>query len=409
MKIRIHCTFKTLLLGFLLIYAVDALYAQNPGTLTALYDFQGGNDGSYPVDYGRLARDASGNLFGTTQFGGTCGQGTIFEVSPNENGGWTESVLHAFCGSDGSVPLGDVVLDKSGNIYGTTSGNGNGTCGTVFELSGTTLNTLHAFTCQNDGGSPSAGVIFDNKGNLYGTANNVFEISRSGTFSVLYDFCQLPGCADGENPTGGVVIDAAGNLYGTASNGGDLTCIYAANGCGVVYKLSKTGASWSETVLHVFTDASSDGANPLYASLTLTTHKIGNKNVLVIFGVTAAGGQQGNGTVFGMLQQNSGFSFEVLHSFNCCFSDGTAPVGTLTFAKEALYGTTPQGGSSDSGTVFKVFRKNSGWTESVIYSFLNGSDGGHPYSGVAIDSAGILYGVAGSDGGEFGNVYQLTP
>jgi uncharacterized repeat protein (TIGR03803 family) len=399
---------KTLRLWWVLVAVLASVSGTRAGTVTVLYDFQGGNDGSYPLDHGRLARDASGNLFGTTQFGGACGQGTIFELFRNENGGWTESVLHAFCGSDGSVPLGDVILDKSGNIYGTTSGQGNGTCGTVFELSGTTLKTLHAFTCENDGGLPSAGVVRDNNGNLYGTANNVFEISRKGTFSVLYDFCQLPGCADGENPSGGVVLDTAGNLYGTTSNGGDLSCIYAANGCGVVYELSKTGTSWSETVLHVFTGANTDGANPLYSSLTLATQKINNVRTLVIFGVTSAGGQQGNGTVFEMLQQPSGFSFELLHSFNCCFSDGTAPVGTLTLAKGVLYGTTPQGGSSDSGTVFEVFRKHGMWEESILYNFLNGTDGGHPYSGVTIDAAGILYGVASSDGGEFGDVYQLT-
>jgi uncharacterized repeat protein (TIGR03803 family) len=392
-----------------LVIVLTSVKGVRAGTLTVLYDFQGGNDGSNPLNYGRLTRDTSGNLFGTTQFGGSCGQGTIFELSRNQSGGWTESVLHAFCGSDGSIPLGDVALDSAGNIYGTTSGEGNGTCGTVFELSGATLNTLHAFTCQNDGGIPSAGVILDNKGNLYGTANNVFEISRSGTFSVLYEFCQLPGCADGENPSGGVVMDGAGNLYGATSNGGDLTCIYAANGCGVVYKLTRTGTSWSETVLHVFTGSNTDGANPLYSSLTLGTQKINNVSTLVIYGVTSAGGQQGNGTVFGIIQGHSGFSFEVLHSFNCCFSDGTAPVGTLTLAAGVLYGTTPQGGSSDSGTVFKVFLKNNKWKESVIYSFLNGSDGGHPYSGVTIDSAGILYGVASSDGGEFGDVYQLQP
>jgi uncharacterized repeat protein (TIGR03803 family) len=397
---------RHLLVLVVVLTSVSGVRAQ---TLTVLYDFQGDNDGSYPLDYGRLARGASGNLFGTTEFGGACGQGTIFEVSPNQSGGWTESVLHAFCGSDGSVPLGAVALDSSGNIYGTTSGEGNGTCGTVFELSGTTLNTLHAFTCENDGGIPSAGVILDNQGNLYGTANNVFEISKSGMFRVLYDFCQLPGCADGENPSGGVVMDVAGNLYGTTSNGGDLSCVYAANGCGVVYKLSRTGNSWSETALHVFTGADTDGANPFYASLTLATEEINDTKALVIYGVTSAGGQQGAGTVFEIIQQHLGFSFEVIHSFNCCFSDGTAPVGTLTLAKGVLYGTTPQGGSSDSGTVFNVSRKNNEWKESVIYSFRNGTDGGHPYSGVAIDSAGTLYGVASSDGGEFGDVYELTP
>jgi uncharacterized repeat protein (TIGR03803 family) len=65
---------------------------------TVLYDFAGGNDGSYPLDYGRLARDSSGNLFGTTQFGASCSQGTVFQLSPNSSGGWSETVLHTFCG-----------------------------------------------------------------------------------------------------------------------------------------------------------------------------------------------------------------------------------------------------------------------------------------------------------------------
>jgi uncharacterized repeat protein (TIGR03803 family) len=385
---------------------------------TVLYDFAGGNDGSYPLDYGRLARDSSGNLFGTTQFGGSCSQGTVFRLSPNSSGGWSETVLHTFCGgADGSVPTGAVVLDLAGNIYGTTTGDGNGTCGTVFALSATALNTLHSFDCGADGGKPVSGPTRTGSGNLYGTASTggangwgvVYEISEAGQFSVLYSFCQLANCADGAAPSGGLAVDSQGNLYGTTFNGGDPKCVYAAPGCGTVYQLSRVGSVWHEHVLHRFTGGSYDGANPLYASLTLATENIAGSKVFMIFGVTSAGGKNGGGTVFQMVHKTSGYGFKVLHSFTCCFSDGAMPEGTLLLSSGHLIGTTSMGGNSDAGSVFELSLKNGVWTETILYSFINGADGGHPYSGVVADTHGNLYGVASSDGGEFGAVYELTP
>lgn len=383
-----------------------------------LYDFVAFNDGSYPLNYGHLARDAAGNFYGTTQFGGVCSEGTVFKLSPNGAGGWSDTVLHSFCGAaDGTVPTGAVVVDSAGNVFGTTTGAGSGTCGTVFAVNATSFRVLHSFTCENDGGMPVAGLTLGKSGVLYGTASGggtsgggvVFEISATGKFSVLYNFCQLPGCADGSALMAGVVEDSRGNLYGTTFNGGDLTCIYSGQGCGVVYQLSKSASGWSQTVLHTFTGASNDGANPLYASLTLGTVKFKGTLVQAIFGVTSAGGVFGPGTAFALLPEGKGYGFKVLHSFNCCYADGSSPAGTLLIRNGALIGTTPIGGTGDAGTVYKLFPSGGGWAEVIVYSFANGTDGGHPYSGVIADAEGNLYGTASSDGGAFGDVYELTP
>src|SRR5262249_20834273 len=160
-------------------------------------------------------------------------------------------------------------------------------------LVGSTLTTLHSFNCTTDGGSPYAGVIRDRDGNLYGAAYKngahsggvVYEVSQSGTFSVLYNFCSLGDCADGRYPSGGLALGADGNLYGTTDSGG-------ANGRGVVFELSNSGGQWQETILHSFAGGAQDGRAPRYARLTLIT-KSGE-----IFGVTAGGGTNDLGTVF---------------------------------------------------------------------------------------------------------------
>jgi uncharacterized repeat protein (TIGR03803 family) len=126
------------------------------GTETVLHAFSGENDGGNPVDAGRLARNGA-ILYGTTSYGGNSGCGTIFELS-----GSTLSTLYAFgCYSDGANPAGSVIRDSSGNLYGTTAYGGSGGCGTVFELSGSTLTTLYSFACGADGAFPFGGVILD--------------------------------------------------------------------------------------------------------------------------------------------------------------------------------------------------------------------------------------------------------
>jgi uncharacterized repeat protein (TIGR03803 family) len=363
-------------------------------TYTVVYSFTGSaNDGATPWDIGgALVRDASGNMFGTTQAGGfkTCQgvnyqTGTVFELS-----GTAETDLYNFtgCSGEGISPTGSVAIDASGNIFGTTQNGGSGDCGLVWELSGSTFNDLHDFDCSS-GAYPFSGVILDANGNIYGTAalgsyGAVWEIS-SGAYNILYTFT---GGADGANPYGGLVMDAQGNLYGTTALGG-------ANGQGTVFKLSNSGGVWTEAVLHSFSNQSpTDGQQPYFASLTLAGNPLGN----VIYGVTEYGGSGGNGTAFKMSKTNKGYKFSLIHSFTRTGGDGGSPFGTLLLRGGTLYGTTEVGGSSDSGTVFKLALKNAVWTETILHNFTNGADGSDPIAGLTADSKGNLYGLA-RDGG----------
>jgi len=196
------------------------------------YRFTGGADGGNP--HGGLIRDSSGNLYGGTEIGGTHGCGVVFKLN---NG--VETTLYTFTGSeingDGCSPAGDLVREEaSGNLYGTTSFGGNSpSCGTIFKLDTAGKETiLHAFNCSGgtDGSDPQAGLILDKTGNLYGTTidssptgrGTVFKIDTTGNnYAILYTFS---GGTDGSQPFGPVVMDKSGNLYGTTRYGGDLSC-----------------------------------------------------------------------------------------------------------------------------------------------------------------------------------------
>jgi uncharacterized repeat protein (TIGR03803 family) len=230
-------------------------------------------DGSRPTS--ALRFDADGNLYGTTASGGTfscgcCGCGTVFKLTHNSNGSWTQSALWNFTGGDdGQFPNG-VIFDTAGNLYGTMFDGGNGVCrgfgcGRVFKLmpnpdGSWTASVLYSFAGGTDGGNPFGDLIFDAAGNLYGTTvtgggagcsdqlgcGTVFELTPNadGTWkeSVLHSFKNHPGAS----PAAGLTFDRTGNLYGTTQNGG------AING-GVVFKLSpQLDGSWTYTALHVF-------------------------------------------------------------------------------------------------------------------------------------------------------------
>jgi len=234
-----------------------------------LYRFTGGTDGSQP--FAGLILDTSGNLYGTTPQGGACGNGVVFKLTKNSDGSWTESVLHAFAGgTDGATPYAEVTFDTSGNLYGTTQYGGASSAGTVFQLApnsdGTwTERVLYSFTGGSDGANPFSGVIFDGGGNLYGTtyyggasgAGVVYKLTPNsdGTWieRVLHTFT---GGLDGGNPDfGNLTFDTAGNLYGPTGYGGG-------SGSGVVYKLTPSDdGTWTETVLHTFTGGK-DGMIP---------------------------------------------------------------------------------------------------------------------------------------------------
>jgi uncharacterized repeat protein (TIGR03803 family) len=246
--------------------------------LTVLHDFAGGDDGTYPVG---LTLASDGNLYGTTRNGGgfnkagVCsgepGCGTVFMLRPATGGGWTETVLHRFTGNeDGSSPYAGVVLDKEGNLYGTTSqaGDPTCTCGVVFRLSPNedetwTETVLHAFKGKesDDGSYPLAGLVMDSSGNLYGATSSggssanwgtVFELAPASdvwTEKVLHVFT---GGKDGGSPAATLVRDGVGNLYGSTVLGGVSTevCEVSTGTCGVVFELMN-GCS-TETVLHTF-------------------------------------------------------------------------------------------------------------------------------------------------------------
>jgi uncharacterized repeat protein (TIGR03803 family) len=324
---------------------------------TALFLFTGGSP------YDSLIFDTKGNLYGTTSSGGTYGFGTVFELTPQvATGNWTEKALYNFCAVtgrclDGARPYAGLIFDKAGNLYGTTNSGGTHGAGTVFKLTRGatgkwTKKTLYNFCSVTarclDGGLPYAGLIFDKAGNLYGTTaiygageGTVFELTRGAkgkwTEKVLYSF---GGTKDGAFPFAGLIFDKAGNLYGTTSQGG-----LGKYGLGTVFELKRGAAGmWTEKVLHRFD--SKDGSIP-YASLVFD----GKGN---LYGTTDMGGVYGKGTVFKLTRGAAGkWTEEVLHSFGNG-ADGRNPYGSLIFDKKGnLYGTTVKGGDTGAGTVFE--------------------------------------------------------
>ena len=293
-------------------------------TVNLLHQF-GGGDGAAP--HAGVVLDAAGNLYGTTQDGGGSGTvcsggcGVVFKLAPNPDGTWTESVLHRFTGPDGNQPLAGLNFDAAGNLYGTTLYGGTQEEGTVFKLApnsnGTwTESVLYSFTGP-DGAGPAAGLTFDAAGNLYGTTiyggpagcngetgemcGVVFKLAPNpdGTWteSVLHSF--FTAGDDGAGPYAGLTLDEAGNLYGTTVQGGSAACT---DGCGVVFKLVPSAdGTWTESVLHRFTGGA-DGAGP-WAGLVFDA--AGN-----LYGTTIQGGSaactNGCGVVFKLAPTASG-------------------------------------------------------------------------------------------------------
>jgi uncharacterized repeat protein (TIGR03803 family) len=218
------------------------------GTETILHGFEShGADGYWPNP--GLVRDADGNLYGTTSEGGAYSSGTVFKVTPSG----TETILHSFdlYGTDGAYPANGLVVDKKGNLYGTTVMGGAYLEGTVFKLTPSGTETiLYSFGASGDGYYPIAGLVFDKKGNLYGTTvdggayshqgngcalygcGTVFKLTPSGTETILHSF---GASGDGYQLNGGLIFDKKGNLYGATYRGGDYCAPY---GCGTVFRLT---------------------------------------------------------------------------------------------------------------------------------------------------------------------------
>jgi uncharacterized repeat protein (TIGR03803 family) len=259
---------------------------------TVLYSFAGGKDGAVPE--AGLVFDAAGNLYGTTSQGGAHGNGTVFELAAPKAAGasWTESVLYSFgAGTDGSIPVGGVSLDASGNLYGTTSAGGAHGYGTVFQLTTGTVwkeKILHSFQNADDGAVPYAGLISDKLGNFYGAATEggsggggtAFELTSSNgvwTFIVLYG---VPGWGI-SGTFRNLLRDASGNLYGTTHCDGK-------DSAGTVYELTPSDGTWKYTLLYTFT-GHSDGLYSV-SNLVLSQDKL--------YGTTLYGGANGKGVVY---------------------------------------------------------------------------------------------------------------
>jgi uncharacterized repeat protein (TIGR03803 family) len=388
---------------------------------SVIYSFQGGTDGAAPDS--TMIFDAAGNLYGTTQAGGTANAGTVFELSPGTNG-WTEKVLYSFLGEpDGYLPNSTLAMDKAGNLYGTTGNGGDtcasfGSCGTVFELTPSTNGgpwtetILYSFQGRTDGAHPN-GVILDKLGNLYGTTisagnlscvglndstgcGTVFELSLAGgtwTETTIYTF---QGSPDAASPQSGLTMDTSGNLYGATTLGG------SGNGEGTVYELSPSNGAWSERILYSF-----EGIQ-FGPSSTLVFDSGGDL-------VGTAGGGGCCGEVFALMPRPGGKWAEAI-VFRFSYTDGGFEHNYTTIALDShnnIYGTSDASGFYHAGTVYELQQTAQGIRE-AYYSFcpqrVGCPDGAAPMSGVTLDSAGSVYGTTWAGGsGDGGVVYEIAP
>ena len=370
--------------------------------LHAFAGFQG--DGGYP--WASVIPDGSGNLYGTTAYGGSLLEGggsfggTVFRIRSDGTG---FQLLHAFVGGekDGVGPAAPLTMDQAGNLFGTTTGGGSSKRGTVFRLrsDGTGFELLHTFVGgAGDGLDPSSGLILDGAGNLYGTtdrggpddAGTVFRIKSDGAgFQLLHTFTLSPS-GYGQFPVAPLVLDGAGNLYGATSFEGGPS-----NAFGTVFTVGTDGTGFR--VLHTFTDSPDDGRYP-FAPLIMDRSGI-------LYGTTSGFGPSFNGTVFRL--EPDGTGFQLLHAFGG--SDGGGPRAALILDDFGnLYGTTYYGGASAAGTVFTVRTDGTGYR--ILHAFgEDEGDGKNPASSLFLDSSGTLFGTTANGGaGTFGTVFALS-
>jgi uncharacterized repeat protein (TIGR03803 family) len=382
-------------LAALLLIAARPAQAQ---TETVLYNFTGGSDGADPQS--RLTFDAAGTLYGTTNGGGALGAGTVFELSPNGNGGWNEKVLYSFTGgADGGNPTYSYVMfDSVGNLYGTAAGGGAYGYGVAFELSPVgaswTETVLHSFAGGADGADPINGLIMDLSGNLYGTTftavgvgygtGTVFELSPSGggwTEQVIYSYAYK---TRGDYHVPGLTMDASGHIFGITN--------YP-----TVFELWYGNGGWNRKLIHTFPRTSRAWGTPVL-------DQAGN-----LYGTTFRGGANDLGTVYKLSPGKKGaWTEKILYSFTGNGVDGFWPWAGIVFdAAGNIYGTTLSGGGYNDGTVFELVAPvgAGSYNEKVLWSF-NGSDGYITSTGLILDSAGNLYGT--SFGGAHGDVYEVT-
>ncbi len=325
----------------------------------------------------------------------------------------TTEVLYSFAGNDdGEYIDTDVAIDAAGNLYGTSVLGGESGGGTVWQLSpvggGWVHTVLYSFTGGADGGEPYKGVTLDAAGNLYGTAVTggsgsceggcgvTYKLTKSGTTwtqSVIHAFT---GGADGSGPGARVAVDGRGNVYGMTPTGG-------ANGLGTIYSLHpKANGAWAFRVIHTFTGGS-DGSSGSAGKLLIRGGHV--------YGAATSGGTYSSGAVFELTPTRTGeWDFKTIYSFLGA-PDGVFPYGALLFDADGnLYGTTYYGGANGLGAAYKLSPNVTGeWTETVLYSFKTGRDGNSSISNLVSDAAGNLYGTTSEGGLGSGTIFKLSP
>jgi uncharacterized repeat protein (TIGR03803 family) len=369
-------------------------------TAATLFNFSNSNNGGTNPQAG-LVMDSSGNFYGIASQGGANGAGTVFELAYS-SGTYSEKTLHSFSYSgDGYYPQAGLIMDSTGDLYGVTLYGGANDYGTVFELVNSggayTEQVLYSFAGPNsgDGVYPRAGLVMDSSGNLYGTtqANGInspgiaFELVNSGgTYSetVLYSFS---GALDSGGPSNGsLILDSSGNLYGTTPGGGT-------NSEGSVFELVNASGSYSENVLYSFTGTNGDGS---YPESSVTMDALGN-----LYGTTNNGGANNYGTVFELVNSSANYSEKVLYSFGTVNGDtGYPQAGVILDSSGDIFGT----GETGNGAVFALINNSGNYKESVLTFFRStcGPTGGYPEGILVMDSSGNLYGTT-YGGGTSGN------
>jgi uncharacterized repeat protein (TIGR03803 family) len=421
--------------------AAFAGQAHAAATITVLHAFCAKTDctdGALPSS--PLVSDGAGNYYGTTQQGGDMNDGTVFQAH-FDGTRWLVTRIYSFCAknncADGSQPFGGLVIDTKGNLYGSTSAGGANAKGMLFKLAPQGKKWLfsdgHDFCAAKnctDGATPgymtlayqgqSSGAPYDGTSPLYGTTflggassttpvGMAFSLTPKGkgwTYKDIYDFCSQANCNDGGLAYSGVTVDGSGNLYGVAEAGGEFQ---NADHGGTVYKLSFNGSHWKFNLLHAFCEDTNgsgtctDGDGPLAPP---AVDADGN-----LFGTTYNGGANNSGSVYEIPASGK---FSVLHSFcsahGCLDGINPGPAALAIDNHGNLFGTTTAGGNKTlgDGVVFQLSgAKHTTLTTLVAFK---GTNGAVPYSSVALDASGNLFGLTTGGGkNKQGVLFQVKP
>jgi len=384
----------------LILFMLVGVHTARGQNFTTIYNFEGSPDGALP--FAGVIQDKTGNIYGTTSYGGAFNAGSVFKV----NASGTEETLYSFTGgTDGNTPYGALTLDKFGNLYGTTYVGGSYNLGVIFKVDPTGNETvLHHFAGGDSDGCYPSGKLVGSKGAFYGTTSLcgatfqgvIFKLNKKWQLTVVHSFSG----SDGANPFyGGLLKDKAGNFYGVTDYGGNLTCP-GGLGCGVVYQLDQQGTL---NVLYRFAGGATDGCSPLGS---VVMDKSGD-----LFGITNGCGASNYGTVWHL----SNGAESVIHHFAGAPFDGARPVaGLVRDSKGNLYGVTEDGGSTSCGGVGcgAVYRLGRDGTLKLLHSFSY-SDGATPDGELFRGPSGKLFGTtyfggSNSCGSGCGSVWSLT-